>query len=463
MKKIILIFFISLSFIFGFDISNVYKVIVYKKVNNAFKPIKQGSWFWIKNDLWITNYHVINNSDILLICNTKNYKDEPKCEKIGIVIKTDKNNDLALFKILNFNKKDKISFGDDINLNEKIKIYWYPVIGWNTITVTNGIISGYDNWLYKTDAVIDKWMSWWPVLDKNDKIIWIVDAIKIDNNVLWYFIWKEKILPFIKNINNLNYKINVRLIKDFINFIKQNEIKANFNLLWPVYINNLDKIKFNNKKIHNLGFIKSLDLLDNNKEFNITVFFWQYDWKYIQMVIQDIYKFFGLKYQPIITKNKYSLSFIKNNDDKIIGIDLLIKLKDYYTLKVLYYNFLWLTNKDIKNLIELFKKIVSIKNINQNKPNEIKFNNISFKNPLNFIFLDADKLLLNLKNYNFGIDLECQDYKSIKTIKYKGYKISILNNSRLKIQKNNNDYLCITMLDKISLTDALKIILESLK
>ncbi len=53
-------------------------------------------------------------------------------------------------------KNYKYCTPSDVQIGDKVYILGYPAIGGETITMTKGIISGYDNNFYKTDAKIDQ-------------------------------------------------------------------------------------------------------------------------------------------------------------------------------------------------------------------------------------------------------------------------------------------------------------------
>lgn len=165
------------------------------------------TWFFITKD-WviITNKHVVtdSNSKYIVITNTwEEYESK--------IIYLDNETDLALLKIdYNSNPLDFISSENNIN------IWNFAIAIWNALaefqnSVSLGIISWknrdlWEDWLknmIQTDASINPWNSWGPLLNTYGKVIWINTLIINNSEWLWFAIPldRQKINNIIENIN----------------------------------------------------------------------------------------------------------------------------------------------------------------------------------------------------------------------------------------------------------------------
>ena len=86
-----------------------------------------------------------------------NFENPPKCQTSLKLLGYDKTNDLALLETI-----ENIPLGTPVKLSprklelgEMARVYGYPANGGETITLTEGKVSGLDNGKYKIDANID--------------------------------------------------------------------------------------------------------------------------------------------------------------------------------------------------------------------------------------------------------------------------------------------------------------------
>lgn len=156
---------------------------------------KEKIWWWsgiIVSKWWyiLTNKHVVEDLDADYSVVTKN-GDIYKVDKI----RTDPILDLAIIHIVN-NDGTKIYWLPSatlIDFNSKINVWQFVLAIWNPFaeysnTVTLWILSAKwrklkENnwslyiWLYQTDAAINPWNSWWPLIDIDWEVIWVNTAI----------------------------------------------------------------------------------------------------------------------------------------------------------------------------------------------------------------------------------------------------------------------------------------------
>lgn len=183
------------------DLSNVMttvQIISYEYTRNkSIKSHGAGSATIIRKDgLILTNNHVVVKStdeeealDTFSICMTLNgqaEKEEPDCEYTASLIARNEDLDLALLKINSRDIRGNIlgdlpflSYTDEVTIEsgDPIKIIGYPGIGGETVTVTEGTVSGFEdqngaNYI-KTDTDIAPGNSGGTVLDKDGKFIGI--------------------------------------------------------------------------------------------------------------------------------------------------------------------------------------------------------------------------------------------------------------------------------------------------
>lgn len=153
------------------------------------------------NGLVLTNYHVIGvenpyddsvRSASYQICLTSDPNIEPDCSYLGRVIASDKDQDLALLKIYGVpglaskTSYDFLPVSSDTSalVNSTVRALGYPAIGGETLSISEGIISGRvskygKNWL-KTDAITSFGSSGGCLIDENGKVVGITTQAYAD-------------------------------------------------------------------------------------------------------------------------------------------------------------------------------------------------------------------------------------------------------------------------------------------
>jgi len=136
----------------------------------------------------ITNEHVVSTEDLSPECANLwvGFGADPAAEPdswfAAEVLWSDYDLDLAILSL------DDLRVGetrpleiryDRLKLGDEISVFGFPSIGGDTLTLTKGIISGFDNveGFYKVSAVLNKGNSGGPVLDSNGKLIGIATAV----------------------------------------------------------------------------------------------------------------------------------------------------------------------------------------------------------------------------------------------------------------------------------------------
>ena len=148
------------------------------------------SWFFVRKDwIIITNKHVVDDDEAEYKIITNSWK-----EYDAIILAKDPINDLAILKIkwLDFEVKSL----EIINENENIAIAQFAIAIWNALnefqnSVAFWVISWKNRvieaWWYnslekisdllQTDAAINPWNSWWPLVNLDWKVMGINTAI----------------------------------------------------------------------------------------------------------------------------------------------------------------------------------------------------------------------------------------------------------------------------------------------
>lgn len=197
------------------DAKELYKTIF--KVNHAW-----GSWtcfYYKKENIFITNYHVVEWYRKLAVEN--NEKDSYLAE----VIMVNPTVDIAFLKCdEDFSKLPNIELSDveELNIWEKINVAWYPF--WMPFTVTEWTISApkqlmNDNYYIQTDAAVNPWNSWWPMLDNNNKLIAITVSKFVNADNMWFWIpvsQLKKILLKIDEIDRNSFSVECNSCETFI-------------------------------------------------------------------------------------------------------------------------------------------------------------------------------------------------------------------------------------------------------
>lgn len=161
------------------------------------------SWFFISKDwLVLTNKHVVSEKNASYTVITNSWTEyEAK------VLAIDPLTDLAIIKI-NSDKND-FPVTNIISQNDEINVWQFWVAIWNALaefqnSVSLWVISWKNrsieawsqnysdneklNWLLQTDAAINPWNSWGPLINLDWKIMWVNTAIAWDAQWLWFSI-----------------------------------------------------------------------------------------------------------------------------------------------------------------------------------------------------------------------------------------------------------------------------------
>ncbi len=420
MKKIFLVFFIFITFF----INNTFAIENYKKVYkiqtyefNSLENTFDFKWYWSAVLVWenkiITNAHVVldENNKVLWnyeICKTIDFQKAPICFSIWKLLYYDIWNDLALLEIFNSNELEQVKFAEKkVDLWNDVSIYWYPSNGWDTITYTKGKISGFAEWLFKTDANLDFWNSWWWAFDSEKKLLWIPVAISVWESTLGMIIPIEKVKNFLGKkwrILYYNKKINLKFLNYFKsrnkffwkNFIENKYFKlSNLDNFWfEMYDNyyDLEEKKFayflqnKNQNVfltikNNINLWRKLSF-EEEKALFIFNYFVEKNWENINK--NDII----FKSKKIDFKWKEVFSFIWFNK---ITKEILFKLKIWN----IDFSIIWKKENiwEIKKAISLFIKNFKFKKTLENNQKNINFYWLKFNN------VDELQIIKNISNY----------------------------------------------------------------
>ncbi len=181
----------------------IVKVKTYANVNNDnLEKSAEGSGVIISaTGLVLTNDHVVslrsdyNNGEYATsyqICLSPDISTEPSCDYLAKLVARDENKDVALLQIVSYPKgKDLVDFPylnlsqtDSVNINDTITAIGYPSIGGDTVTITQGVVSGKEDefgnkWL-KTDAASSFGSSGGAAINANGEVIGITTAVHSD-------------------------------------------------------------------------------------------------------------------------------------------------------------------------------------------------------------------------------------------------------------------------------------------
>lgn len=164
-----------------------------------FSEYASGSGTLIRNDgIILTNSHVIMNDegdvvDGIEICFTVSADEKPACTATASPIAWDETMDIALLKIDDVEGQflDTLDYKDapEVELEDELTIYGYPYTGGETITSSQGQVSGfeeYDGYTYvKTDAYLTFGNSGGTVVNENDEFVGVPTYLMGD---LGYFL-----------------------------------------------------------------------------------------------------------------------------------------------------------------------------------------------------------------------------------------------------------------------------------
>ncbi len=240
-KKIIVFCFLLITFfVLSSEVKaenkeNAYKAIVKIKtfgLDEKYKlnNISSGSGVIIdKSGIVLTNYHVISQKDNLTnkeletvysICLTEDVSLEPNCSFTAQVIAKDEDLDLALLKINSISGYSNVSVFpylslgiEEVEVSSQVTALGYPEIGGNTLTTTQGIISGKENkynkeWL-KIDAITSFGNSGGAAIDDQGNLLGITSAAHSDF------------------LASLGYVIKISSVENWINNHKQDVPQTN--------------------------------------------------------------------------------------------------------------------------------------------------------------------------------------------------------------------------------------------
>lgn len=212
----------------------------------------QGSGAIISEDgIILTNHHVISRKDPLsgeeldtsfIICLTETTNKEPVCKYTADLISSNEDLDIALLKINTidgYSEKEKFPYlplnsDDNTSNNDQINILGYPSIGGETITITQGIISGqeekYNKKWIKTDAVMSFGVSGGVAIDEAGGVIGVATRAHSDLvaslgyiiNIISCNDWINNNLNKSPKTNNLRQR-TVDLVKKMIDSKNSNE------------------------------------------------------------------------------------------------------------------------------------------------------------------------------------------------------------------------------------------------
>ena len=291
------------------------------KVIEKKEKVWGGSGIWITSDGYIiTNKHVVAdlNADYSVVTRDG---DIYKVSKIWF----DPIFDLAVLKVVdkNWNPPENLASAKIRSIKEKIKVWQFVIAIWNALaqyenSATFGIISAkwrvLDDlppvvkslyiWLYQTDAAINPWNSWWPLINIAWEVIWVNTAI----SAVWQGIWFA--LPISKELVDATLK----------SIKKYWKIKRPF--LWVLYTT-LNKSIAKSKK---LRYFEGA-LVEKVIPGTPAAIAWIRKWDIILKVddidvnIDNVLPFILFTYLP---GDKITLKVYKPDLDKIVDLDVVL-------------------------------------------------------------------------------------------------------------------------------------------
>ena len=261
-----------------------------------------GTGFFIDNKGTIlTCSHTVEDAskiEITLVKESKKFE----AEIIGIAPEYD----IGLIRIKNFKNKDflKINTSFKLKIGPPVRAIGFP-LGTDSVKMTSGIISGYENLFIQTDAAINPGNSGGPLLDKSNKVIGIISSKNIQQTtdnvgysipINYFFVVRDSLLKNNSKIYSIPFigfytcKTSQDLIKNknhsgayITKVIKSTQAdKAKLNngfILTSFYKHNLDNygkttVKFSDSKeyytdLHALikyGEKIPIEYIDNNNK-----------------------------------------------------------------------------------------------------------------------------------------------------------------------------------------------------
>ncbi|MCK5615859.1 trypsin-like peptidase domain-containing protein, partial [Candidatus Pacearchaeota archaeon] len=196
--------------------------------------------------LVVTNHHVIFDEnefkplDAFEVCITFDVQKEPVCNYTARLVDSDKDMDIALLKI---NSTDvfgapvptlkHLNYHNDGTPAEQSQIHvvGYPGSGGETITMTQGQISGFEEFnnfqYFKTDTDFDHGSSGGTALDENGNFIGIPTYIRSYAENVGYFLNLKEARGWLNNVEDKKPEENLSaeqlLKKELARFSKANE------------------------------------------------------------------------------------------------------------------------------------------------------------------------------------------------------------------------------------------------
>lgn len=413
------------------------RVYEYDDVANMYSRTAAWSAVLVDDDKVVTNAHVIMDYDENIvgnyeICKTVSFDKEPECFSVLKLLSYNVDDDLALLEIMSpkslpepITKSTK-----KLSMWDSVKIYGYPANGWNTITFTEGKISGYMEWFYKVDANMDAGNSGWWAFDEDGGLIGISAAVSVGYTTLGLVIPMDKVNDFLANKGVTKHGKTPNL--SFANYImsknsilKSDSIDDNY-----MSISSLKKYGF---KIYEAYFTsnkditeyileskdeddESLILINTHQEYSNGNFKGMEDWDFEQMLkdqkkelkkqwIKFNYKTFEYKGHSItltatVDKDwEIYLSMISDNMNWVVMTDMN-----------------WM--KTIKNALLMYLKATTIKDV---EVNEAEYYNLWFlKVPLDSV-MAREMLYLGEKQISMMIDV---DSSLLLKVNYNGPKFT---------------------------------------
>ena len=381
MKRIISLVFVSLlSFIFvnssfAYDWQPVYKIYSYwyDELNEIYFLVRSWSAVYLWNNKILTNSHVVFDSDIesynwrYEVCETLDFKKEPKCFSVWKLLFYNEDKDLALLELEDSSKNTgRISLSkEELSIWDDVVTYWYPSNWWNTITFTSGKISWYEEWFYKIDANLDSWSSWGWAFNNKWELVWITTAIFDWYSTLGYIVPVLDIKDFLLRKWNIKYYKQEK-DNDFKLFLDRYNLVVDSDNIKTDYIE-VDWLSDYWYKIDDIFFTKSFDISEyylSSKTWNTSIQIWRNIWVKNKNNIEDstysyVIDFFKTTIDPnlkYLTRNikvwgkEYNF-WVSNYNEKNKDIELSFNDDSWFFL-----NLSWNLNykDEIKDALVLF-------------------------------------------------------------------------------------------------------------
>ncbi|MFH0820871.1 MAG: trypsin-like peptidase domain-containing protein [Candidatus Peregrinibacteria bacterium] len=215
--------------------------------NGHVNGVASGSGTVISADgLVVTNNHVIFDDveqrplDAFEICVTFEVSKEPLCNYTAKLVANDKDLDIAILKIDPTDvfgaRLPELKYLEAADVGEpqekqEVQVMGYPASGGDTITISKGQISGFDEFngykYFKTDTDFDHGSSGGTVLDKNGHYIGIPTYIRSYAENVGYFLDLREALTWIREHQNDAAKIHELaeqdLVRNLARFSKANQ------------------------------------------------------------------------------------------------------------------------------------------------------------------------------------------------------------------------------------------------